>query len=219
MTLAVITTKKANDTVPISHIADKWAFAVPYLEMSFGDRVLATGSSFFWRAAERIYLVSNWHNFSERDPQNGQPISDTGGVPNHITLLCFKKDGEADSNGLFSMSIIPVKVPLYDEDVSVPRWVEHPILGRKADVAAIDVSDAVADLVTNTVNEIEADAVLDSFPSQDVFIVGYPLGLIPKLPAPVWKRGTLATDPNFDPDNLPKMFVDALADEVCPVRW
>src|SRR5262249_16465295 len=35
------------------------------------------------------------------------------------------------------------------------------------------------------------------------------LGLITGAPSPVWKRGTIATDPTFDPGGLPQMYVDS----------
>jgi len=61
----------------------------------------------------------------------------------------------------------------------------------------------------NCVNTIEADAVIDSFVSQDIFIVGYPLGIIDGLPSPVWKRGTIASEPSFDPEGHPKIYIDS----------
>jgi hypothetical protein len=107
------------------------------------------------------------------------------------------------------MSLATVTVPLYDSDLSGPRWLDHPKFGRKVDIAAIDVSHVVTSLKVNHVNVVESDAVLQPLVSQDVFIVGYPLGLITGAPSPVWKRGTIATDPTFDPEGLPKMYVDS----------
>jgi len=189
-------------------LADRWTYACPYLEMKYGDQLLASGSGFLWVHNARTFLVSNWHNFSGRDPESGQPISDTGGVPSHINLFTFEKRGAADEGGNTPMLFKPVFVPLYDDDLSGSRWLEHPSLSGKVDVAAIDVTDALAGMIINHVNVLESDAVLEPFPSQDVFIIGYPIGLIPNAPYAVWKRGTLATDPRFDPDGLPKMYVD-----------
>jgi hypothetical protein len=191
-----------------SVLADRWTFACPYLEMNYRDQVLACGSCFLWKQHERTFLVSNWHNFSGRDPQTGQPISDNGGVPSHINFFTFEQQGGPDEQGHTPMLVKSLRVPLYDDDLSGPRWLEHPSFDRRVDVAAIDVSDALAGMIVNHVNVLENDAVLEPFPSQDVFIIGYPIGRIPNAPYPVWKRGTLATDPQFDPEGLPKMYVD-----------
>jgi|SRR5271156_1022182 len=191
-----------------SVLADRWTFACPYLEMNYGDQVLACGSCFLWKQHERTFLVSNWHNFSGHDPQTGQPISDNGGVPSHINFSTFEQQGEPDEQGHFPVLVKSQRVPLYDDDLLGPRWLEHPSFDRRVDVAAIDVSDALEGMIVNHVNVLENDAVLQPFPSQDVFIIGYPIGRIPNAPYPVWKRGTLATDPRFDPEGLPKMYVD-----------
>jgi hypothetical protein len=78
------------------------------------------------------------------------------------------------------------------------------------DVAVIDVSELVEQEspAIECVNELEGDARATPSASQDVFILGYPLGLIANAPIPVWKRGSIATDPMFDPDGLPMIYVD-----------
>ena len=62
-------------------------------------------------------------------------------------------------------------------------------------------------------NELESDAVLDLECSDDVFVLGFPFGQIAGAPAPVWKRGTIALDPRFDPEGLPKLLVDTATRE------
>jgi hypothetical protein len=192
-----------------SHLESRWNTAVSYLEMSYRDQVLASGSGFFWKLNGRTFLVSNWHNFSGRDSQTGMAMSPTGGLPDRVTFTSYKQVSEADADGLFEMLPTRVTVPLYDKDLSGPRLLHHPKFGRRVDIAAIDVSEAVTGLEVSQVNVVEGDAVLQPFVSQDVFIVGYPLGLITGAPSPIWKRGTIATDPTFNPDDLPKMYVDS----------
>jgi hypothetical protein len=193
----------------VSHLASPWNYAVSYLEMSYRDQVLASGSGFFWKSNDRTLLISNWHNFSGLDPQTGKALSKTGGVPDRVTFTAYRRLSEPDADGFFEMSPMRVTIPLYDNDLSGPRWLHHPKFGRRVDIAAIDISQAVTGLEIRHVNVVEGDAVLEPFASQDVFIVGYPLGLITGAPSPVWKRGTIATDPTFDPDGLPKMYVDS----------
>jgi hypothetical protein len=159
-----------------SHLTSAWNYAVSYLDMLYRDQWLASGSGFFWKLDDRTFLVSNWHNFSGLNPQTGKAILSTGGLPDRITFTSYKRLSEPDVDGFFDASIVPVTVPLYDSDLSRPRWLEHPKFGRRVDIAAIDVSQAVTGLEVMHVNAVEDDAVLQPFASQDVFIVGYPLG-------------------------------------------
>ena len=196
-----------------SHLTSPWNYAVSYLDMLYRDQTLGSGSGFFWKLDDRTFLISNWHNFSGLNAETGLAILSTAGRPDRITFTSYKQTSESDGDGFFEMSVVRVTVPLYDSDLSGPRWLHHPTFGRKVDIAAIDVSKAVTGLKVNHVNVVESDAVLQPLVSQDVFIVGYPLGLITGAPSPVWKRGTIATDPTFDPDGLPKMYVDSATRE------
>ena len=192
----------------MSFLSSPWNHAVPHLEMRYGDHVLASGSCFFWKVADQTFLVSNWHNFSGRDPATLAPISPTCGRPDRIAFTTFKKVSEVDEDGIYEMTIGHATVSLYQDNMEEAKWLEHPQLGRLVDVAAIDVTTAVEGLLVKYANELEDDAILEPLPSQDVFIIGYPLGQITGAPGPIWKRGTIATDPTFHPDGLPKIYVD-----------
>ena len=146
--------------------------------MLYRDQKLGSGSGFFWKLDDRTFLISNWHNFSDLNPETGLAILSTAGRPDRITFTSYKQLSDSDADGFFELSLATVTVPLYDSDLSGPRWLHHPKFGRKVDIAAIDVSQAVTGLKVDHVNVVESDAVLQPFASQDVFIVGYPLGLI-----------------------------------------
>lgn len=191
-----------------SHLSNPWNYAVAFLEMSYGQQPLSTGSCFFWGFDGRTFLVTNWHNLAGRNPLTDQPMSKTGGIPDRVTFGAFKRESEPDSQGFLELSYSPLGVKLCQSDLTNPQWYEHPTLGRQVDVAAIDVTEAIQGFQINCANELENDAVLDVIASQDVFVVGFPFGLIPNAPAPIWKRGSIALDPTFDPEGLPKMLID-----------
>ena len=195
-----------------SHLSSPWNYAVAFLAMHYGEQRLSTGSCFFWSHNARTFLVTNWHNLAGRNPLTGQLMSKMGVIPDRIILMGFKRMSEPDAQGFFELSYIPIEVRL-GSDTTGPKWFEHPTLGRKVDVAAIDVSKAIQDLEVKCVNELESDAQLDASTSQDVFVVGFPFGLIAHAPAPIWKRGSIALDPTFDPEGLPKMLIDTATRE------
>jgi hypothetical protein len=195
----------------VSHVSNPWNNAVTFLEMRYGAQSLATGSGFFWALEDRTFLVSNWHNFSGRDPGSGRPISEHGGVPDRMLFTAFKRTSEPDDKGYFAIEVRATEVPLYDHDLHGPRWNEHPTFRRAVDIGAIEITELLArdGLDYRHANMLEGDAATEPQASQDVFILGFPLGIVTGIPIPVWKRGTVATDPSFDPDGLPKIYVDA----------
>jgi hypothetical protein len=194
-------------SLELSRISNPWAYAVSFLEMAFSDQILASGSCFFWKLNDRIFLITNWHNLSGRNPVTKQPMSGHGGVPDRILVTVFKKASETDAKGDFKLSRHRVSVLLYDGD-DEPIWIQHPIHGRKIDIGALDVTDHLNGYFVRCANDIEADMVRASHVSQEVFVIGFPLGQIIGLPTPIWKRATIASDPAFEPEGLPKLLVD-----------
>lgn len=196
-----------------SYLSNPWNNAVAYIAMRYGQQELSCGSCFFWSHASRTYLVTNWHNLAGRNPLTSQLMSRTGAIPDRLTFHSYKQVSEPDSQGFFELKYLPIEVVLCDPDHSNSRWLEHPRLGRQVDVAAIDVTAQVAGVSVAAANILESDAVLEPFASQDVFVVGFPFGMIANAPAPVWKRGTIALDPTFNPEGIPKMLIDTATRE------
>jgi hypothetical protein len=195
-----------------SHLSSPWNNAVEFLSMFYGVTPIADGSCFFWAFENRTYLVTNWHNLSGRNPLTDKAIHSWAAIPDRVQFWVYKRMSEPDAQGDIPTKY-PVDVKLCESDWSEPNWFEHPTLGRRVDVAAIDVTEAIEGFQINHANSVESDAVLDVTVSQDVFVIGFPFGKIANAPAPVWKRGTVALDPTFDPEGLPKMFVDTATRE------
>jgi len=179
--------------------------------MYAGDRALATGSSFFWTHGGRTFLVTNWHNVSGYNHLTGELLSPTGAVPDRLGFRVFMRVSEPDGEGFFELESVERRIDLFNSSQSV--WLEHPTLGNRVDVVAVDVSSAVAGSQATGANEVESDAVIDNVVSQDAFILGFPFGLIANAPVPIWKRGTIALDPSFDADGLPKTLIDTATRE------
>lgn len=93
-----------------SHLASPWNYAVSYLDMLYGDQVLACGSGFFWKLNDRTLLVSAWHNFSGRNSETGVPMSETGGLPDRVRFTSYKRLSRPDADGFFEMATVQVTV-------------------------------------------------------------------------------------------------------------
>lgn len=166
------------------------------LTMYFDETELSTGTCFFWRRNARVYLITNWHNLSGRDNITGKHLSDTLAEPNSIVFSLVLPTEEGIKFGSFRGKIL-------DEDGS-RLWIEHPIFGRRVDVVALPLPEELSQLIC--VNDKARDNVHLGV-GLDVFILGYPLGLGVK-DLPLWKRGTIASEPGMDVDELPLFYVD-----------
>lgn len=196
------------------YISSPWNCATVYVEACFGSLTLSNASGFLWLHGSRRFLVTNWHVLSGRNALTGKPMRKDAGIPDSLKFFSYRRHGiPSPEEHNFKVDYVPVLVPLQDEITGAPRWLEHPIYGRRVDVAAIDVTDVVGDLHYDCANRLEGDKPKYLDPGQDVFILGYPFGRTPGAVAPVWKRGSIALDPTLNPDGLPKMLVDTATRE------
>lgn len=196
---------------------NKWNSGVSLLRTYFGDTHLATGTCFFWRHEGRTFLVTNWHNLTGRNHLTGGNISQNGGRPDHVEVWVYRKVDIPLPPGTpatkFAIRHEALRLKICEPDLTGILWFHHPVFGSKVDIGALDVTDNIQGLSLKAVNDIEDDAVMNLEVSQDVFVLGFPFGQMNGLPAPVWKRGTLASDPSFDIDNLPKVLIDTATRE------
>jgi hypothetical protein len=182
-----------------------------YIRLLFGDLYLARGSAFLWRHDGRTFLISNWHNFSGRKPINdrpddGQPIDEeTGAIPDQVECTFYRNrlsGGQLVSSGVIWSAD---KFRLID-DSGQPLYLEHPF-GSRVDIAALPI-ELHPHIVPHYLNEYEFDEDVELYAGQDVSIIGYPFGPITGTPLPIWKKGSIASEPN-KPIGLNKIFVDA----------
>jgi hypothetical protein len=168
----------------------------------FGGNQLGVATGFIWEYENSKFLVTNWHVMTGFHPQTKQPISKSGSTPDilRIWLHTVEQLGKWES----------FDVVLFDNQ-SRPRWIEHKTFREGVDVAVIhlDLPDKfkVFPLNSNAFDEFRLEV------SQDVFIVGFPLGITGAGKLPIWKRGSIASEPEVDLDNVPKLLIDSMTRE------
>jgi hypothetical protein len=167
------------------------------IEMRFGEQTLGTGTGFVCTSPSGPVLVTNWHIVSGRRLDTKQPLNPrTGAIPDNVRIL----HNRANQLGWWVWKT----EPLYGE--AMPRWIEHPHLGDRADIAALPLSDL--DDVEIIPYDLAGAPALMYRPSDAVSVVGFPFGTQAGGSLAVWATGFVASEPQVDFNELPIFLVD-----------
>ncbi len=174
---------------------DEFTVTASPLEMFFDDTSLSMGTCFFWEAGGKRYLVTNWHNVSGKNPLTGKHLSPTAAEPNRVYFDLWRNQNLND-RGWGQIDL---------EDGQGPIWLEHPKHRKAVDVVCVELPPDIAPHVFPINTRPQSNFVTRV--ADDVFILGYPLGLGVERLA-LWKRATIASEIDIDVDGLPKFLVD-----------
>jgi hypothetical protein len=154
-----------------------------FIKLGVGGYELASATAFFYKSDGNLYLVSNWHNYAGRDPKTFDPLSPTAGLPDTISCyLCLA--GEFVVREWHSF-------PLLRDDLSL--WYEHPEHRRAVDIGVLPIA-LPEKFQAIPINELPTTDMRLKV-SDDVFVLGYPLGLVGSHGMPLWKRASVASEP------------------------
>lgn len=163
------------------------------------NQKLASGTGFIYDYKEKAYLITNWHNVTGLNPITKKQIGNHGGVPDTIVMSLLIQD-----RLILKWENFDVK--LYSDNKA--DWFIHPIHKENVDVIAIELElPENFKGILKPINKV----LFDEFNlriADDVFILGYPYSLKGGGQFPIWKRGSVATEPEIDYEKLPKFFVD-----------
>jgi hypothetical protein len=162
----------------------------------FNDYIVGTATAFIYAHEGRMFLVTNWHVVTGLHAQDRKFLHSQCAVPNRLAVRFHDKQ-------LLGAWIL-ASLHLYAS--GVPVWFEHPKFCSAVDVVAIPVALADHPVRCFPVNEVPHDS-FDVLPGQDAFVLGFP----EKFHGggfPIWKRASIATEPDVDVDDMPKFFVD-----------
>jgi hypothetical protein len=188
---------------------DNLSLTTKYLKMiAPTGAIMSTATGFMYQVGTMVYLVTNGHNITRLNAQNGRRIIDSLAYPVKIEfgLRAVTPYDEG------KIGISPTTIDLYeDEDFTKPRWYIHPVHGYQVDVVVIpfvDVEGYNGNARLFPINFSDFVSGYDLAISNDVFILGYPLNLNGNSELPIWKRGSVATEPSMSLNNLPMYLID-----------
>jgi hypothetical protein len=201
------------------------SLAVTKLELFFHDIPLGPATGFFCKYGQSIALVSNWHVLSGVNPLTRNLRNTDGLFPDRVkfTLKLFDpKTGTASFRGE-EVLLVENQQRLwwqhrgYIDPSGLPKIVDIAVFvldKRLPDFEAVkDKIVSLPAIVLVTGGPTEQDMRVEAgYPrvAAEVFILGYPKGLSMQGVMPVWKRGSIASEPLFDVmDQAPAFLVDA----------
>lgn len=170
-----------------------------------GDSAISQGTGFYIakqdtvNKRESLYLVTNYHVLTGSAPQEKKPPKGDN------ILFLFHKDPTNPK------LVKQVRLPLYTK-TRIPIW--------KSSEKYIDADIAVILLPTLVYRDCSVIAISEDFvkapikvrPTSPLTLVGYPYGYYDKSNSlPIWKTGSVGSEPSIDFDNKPVFIIDISA--------
>jgi hypothetical protein len=164
---------------------DPYSLSAVPVEHFFNDTLLGNATAFVWERENKSYLITNWHVVSGRNNETGKCLAAHGGTPDRLRALFRLAPSKFDTHAH--------DIALYDVEGN-PTWLSHPVHGRKVDVVVIPLV-ANSECIFSPINKLPKTN-LSVQVGMDVFVLGFPFGsAAPSLP--VWKRGSIASEPEL----------------------
>jgi hypothetical protein len=160
---------------------------------------IGRGTGFFTKINTTVFLVTNWHVLTNRDPNDANKTLTRAGSPTHIQLHLPRTENPKH--------FVPMDYfRLYDEGKN-PKWLECSKGFEWADIALLPglfPDDAVCPLVEDFAPF--KGTVLES--GLDVCLIGFPFGRNKTNPFPIWKKAMVASEPAYTIDGKPFAYLD-----------
>lgn len=170
------------------------------LQMQFNGQPLSTGTGFISPSGTGPVLITNRHNVTGRRQDNNKPMSPTGGVPNEVVVYHNVKGQLGSWQGKIE--------PLYSGvDNEKPLWIEHPVLGSRADFVALPLTQ-LDDVETYPYDPAVPGPDIMIGPADAISVIGFPFGITAGGVFPVWATGFIASEPIVDFNDLPIQLID-----------
>ena len=171
-----------------------------YVETFKSGKSIAKGTCFFVVRNDKTFLITNWHIVTGQNPKTKDYLGFYAVSPDRLVVKIYKNQD--------ILELVDFEVRLTDTTEN-KLWLEHPTEKENIDVVAIPVEIPNDKLIFSPETFIEPfNEETNVLVGKDVFILGYPFGINGDNIFPIWKRGSIASEPIVNIDGLPKLYVD-----------
>lgn len=171
------------------------------LEMIRKGKMIGNGTGFIYKSdrVEQNFLVTNYHVLTARYPEKPDTLlPGFEGSPDEIRLSLLRKDDYQPTHRALSM--VKEGRPI--------SWLEHKDRARGIDIVAIPI-ELPQDAIVISQKELGLVDDINFEVGSDLFIVGFPFGFSAGGFFPIWKRGTVASEPLLRPNGLSMFYIDS----------
>ena len=158
---------------------------------------VATG--FYFEIDNRLWLITNWHNVTGFDLDTQKRKEDAYSSPVKVGVPIIVQTPRGIEWKWYS-------VELYDDEK--PKWLIHPVHKTRVDVIALEIASNVPENKIIPINKIEWDKGIEPIIADNIYVLGFPYGLRGGGNFPIWKRATVASEPDIDYQELPQFIID-----------
>lgn len=202
-------TRRAFPEVP----AHSFSLAVSPLEvLDLEGNLFSHGTAFVYRLGSTPYLVTAWHVVSGRDFFSGK-LNREALIPRSFRFYVpsFRQEGN-----IVNLNTTAFLLEL-TEEASALLAQPPEVYDARVDVAVARLpltSSRSGNFTSGGLNEFEwgiserTEAPIGAMIGADVFVLGYPLSTYEGLRTPIWKRGSLASEPAFEIDPKCAFLID-----------
>lgn len=174
-----------------------------FTEIYFNDLKLGTATSFAYKYNSEKYLITNYHVAYGINPETKIILNSNGAVPNKLVIHYYDID-----------------LKLYNLTIDIPDF-ENPFKFIEKNDVLIDLAVFKLNETFNgiCINEIEEkikwlknepDIVLQI--TEPLYVLGFPRGINIEY-TPIWKRSSIASEPEIFPNGIPYFYIDTTTRE------
>lgn len=164
------------------------------------DTTLSHGSGCFWRHNGSVFLLTARHVLTGRSPFDDSILSHNGFIPGRITVYptLIEPDG-------WSRRGITLEIN-HDQ----PNWIQDPDFEvLRTDIAALHIATDEGQNFRCLNDATDIFDELYTLAGMECTVVGYPTTQFSDLMTPVWRRGSVASEPLLPIDGKPMFLLDA----------
>jgi len=169
-----------------------------------GDKVVSQGTGFYYEQRDSsqnviLFLVTNYHVLTGYSPKETNPPKGDN------IIFYFHKDVKNPGD------VKQIKLPLFTKNGKA-IWLRSKEFPH-ADIAIIPLGVSLYDdLIVSVISEDWAKGDIKVRPTSTITLIGYPYGYYDKKNwLPVWKTGSIASEPDVDFEGKPLFLVDISA--------
>lgn len=192
---------------------DPLNFCVLQIETLFNETHLAWATGFFYSGhidnVPCLWLVTNWHVLSGRNASNpAELLHQMAAIPNRIRIQVPSLIGPAGTSVEGQLFFHEQFIELYDGGRQA-MWYQHPTRSL-VDIAVVNVGSLFNGHLVKGVNELCGENNMAVEIGSQIFVLGYPLAFSHFANTPIWKRGSIASEPHSEtPSSRNRIVIDA----------